>query len=180
MITNIDLSVLRFMEQIHNPVTDFFFSVITFLGDGGIIWIGSGLILLFIPKHRKTGIMVLAGLVVFHLICNTGLKNIIARPRPYVLVPEFLGSMPDINVPTSYSMPSGHTMSAFVCAEILAGDFKRYKAPLYVTAVFMGLSRIYLLVHYPSDVIVGALLGIMLGKAVKYTADKYYKTKKPL
>ncbi len=177
MITNIDLSVLRFMESIHNPITDFIFSAITFLGDEGYIWIGIGIILLFFPKHRKTGIAVLIGLIVFHIICNTGLKNIIARPRPYTLVPEFLNSMPDIHVPSSYSMPSGHTMSAFVCATILARNYAKMKYPLYTLAFLMGLSRIYLLVHYPTDVIVGAVLGILLGIAIDKAKDKILKQK---
>ncbi len=179
MITNIDLSILRFMESLHNPITDFFFSAITWLGDDGKIWIGIALILLFIPKHRKTGIFMIAGLITFHIICNSILKDLIGRPRPFMLVPELLNSIPDaVDIPSSYSMPSGHTMMSFVCAEILGKNIPKMKIPAYIMAVLMGLSRIYLLVHYPTDVIVGAILGVLLATGFNCIKRKYFDEKK--
>lgn len=173
MITNIDLSVLKFMAKIHNPVTDFIFSAITLLGDAGMVWIILAVILLIIPKHRKTGLALAVGLIVFHLICNTGLKNIIARPRPFVVLPELRNYIPKINIPSSYSMPSGHTMSSFVCATITAKNIKGSEKFAYPLAFLIALSRIYLLVHYPTDVIAGAVLGVVLGVGINKVKEKY-------
>ncbi|MBR6801353.1 MAG: phosphatase PAP2 family protein [Eubacteriaceae bacterium] len=178
MITNIDLVILRFMESIHNPMTDFIFSAITYLGDDGKLWIGIALLLLFFPKHRKTALAMIVGLITFHVLCNSILKDLIGRPRPFVLVPELLNSIPDVvDVPSSFSMPSGHTMMSFVCAEILGRNIPKSKIPAYAAAVLMGLSRIYLLVHYPSDVIVGAALGILLAITIDKAKNKLIRQK---
>jgi len=178
MITNIDCMILRFMESVHNPLTDSIFSFITWLGDDGKLWIGLALILIaFFPKHRKTGIAMIIGLIVFHFLCNGFLKDLFGRPRPYVLMPDILNSIPDIDIPSSYSMPSGHTMMSFVCAEILGKNIPKMKLPAYIAAVLMGLSRIYLLVHYPTDVIVGAVLGVLLAMLINYLKDRFFTEK---
>ncbi len=178
MITNIDCAILKFMASIHNPVTDSIFSFITWLGDDGKLWIGIALVLLFFPKYRKTGIAMIVGLITFHFLCNGFLKDLFGRPRPYVLMPEIMNSIPSVvDIPSSYSMPSGHTMMSFVCAEILSGNIKKATLPAYIMAVLMGLSRIYLLVHYPTDVIVGAVLGILLAKLINYLKDRFFPEK---
>ena len=175
MITKADFAVLKFAESLHNPLLDMIMSAITFLGDGAYLWIGIAIILLFIPKQRKTGVTVLVGLIVFHVVCNTGLKNIIARPRPFTLMPELWNSIPAmVDIPKSFSMPSGHTMSSVLSAFLIGKNVDRLRIPTYVMAALIAFSRIYVLVHYPSDVIVGAVLGVILGIII----DKLFKLKK--
>ena len=134
---------------------------ITRLGDAGIIWIVLSIVLLLIPKTRKSGAVMVAALVVDVLLCNIVLKNLVARTRPY-----------DVNTGVhllveklhDYSFPSGHTAASFasVTALYLAGEKKLWKFAL-VLACLIAISRLYLYVHYPTDVLGGILFGVISG-----------------
>lgn len=134
---------------------------ITRLGDAGIIWIVLSIVLLLIPKTRKSGAVMVAALVVDVLLCNIVLKNLVARTRPY-----------DVNTGVhllveklhDYSFPSGHTAASFasVTALYLAGEKKLWKFAL-VLACLIAISRLYLYVHYPTDVFGGILFGVISG-----------------
>lgn len=138
----------------------------THLGDSGILWIALCLILLWIPKTRRVG---LAGAfaLCFSLLCtNLLLKPLIDRPRPWLLVE---GLVNIVNEPDPRSFPSGHTSAAFAAASALfralPENRAKWKWTVMALAVLMGLSRLYVGVHYPSDVLAGALVGAVCGWA---------------
>ena len=158
---NIELSILDWFQTLHTPFLDKIMVFITRLGDAGIIWIVLSIVLLLIPKTRKSGAVMVAALVVDVLLCNIVLKNLVARTRPYDVntgVHLLVAKLHD------YSFPSGHTAASFasVTALYLAGEKKLWKFVL-VLACLIAISRLYLYVHYPTDVLGGILFGVISG-----------------
>lgn len=158
---NIELSILDWIQTLHTPFLDKIMVFITRLGDAGIIWIVLSIVLLLIPKTRKSGAVMVAALVVDVLLCNIVLKNLVARTRPYDVntgVHLLVAKLHD------YSFPSGHTVASFasVTALYLAGEKKLWKFAL-VLACLIAISRLYLYVHYPTDVLGGILFGVISG-----------------
>lgn len=135
----------------------------THLGDGGAVWIAFCLVLLLFPKTRKVGAAVALGLVCSLLLTNGIIKNIFRRPRPWLVVE---GLVPLVSEPDPNSFPSGHTSAAFAAAgAFFLAASKEWKArwvPLALAAL-MGLSRLYVGVHFPSDVVCGLLAGALCG-----------------
>ena len=127
---------------------------------GGELYFVLGILLLFSRKKeiKTLGIILLAGLAVSFYI-TAFLKILIARPRPYVSLTNVILLGP---AEKSYSFPSSHAVSAFIIASILSSHFKKY-ALFYALAAVIAFSRVYMGVHYPSDVIGGAVLGTLTG-----------------
>ena len=158
---NIELSILDWIQTLHTHYLDKIMVFITRLGDAGIIWILLSIVLLLIPKTRKSGAVMVVALVVDVLLCNIVLKNLVARTRPYdvnTVVHLLVAKLHD------YSFPSGHTAASFasVTALYLAGEKKLWKFAL-VLACLIAISRLYLYVHYPTDVLGGILFGVITG-----------------
>ena len=158
---NIELSILDWIQTLHTPFLDKIMVFITRFGDAGIIWIVLSIVLLLIPKTRKSGAVMVVALVVDVLLCNIVLKNLVARTRPYDVntgVHLLVAKLHD------YSCPSGHTAASFasVTALYLAGEKKLWKFAL-VLACLIAISRLYLYVHYPTDVLGGILFGVISG-----------------
>lgn len=158
-INLIDISILRFIrEYFSSPLMDSIMIFITNLGDRGFIWIIIGIILLISKKYRKIGLAMLIALAVTSLIGEVFIKNIIQRPRAFT-------TFPDIEIiikePLSYSFPSGHTASSFAAAMVLGYYIKNWKYLFYFFAALVAFSRLYLFVHYPSDIIGGISLGVV-------------------
>ena len=158
-----ELNILDWFQTLHTPILDKIMTSITKLGDAGIFWIILTLLFLIIPKMRKTGIIMAAALIMDLLICNVAVKNLVARTRPYDVntsVQLLVAKLHD------YSFPSGHTAASFasVTALYLAGEKKLWK-PALVLACLIAVSRLYLYVHYPTDVLAGAVIGILCGAA---------------
>ena len=133
---------------------------VTALGDGGILWIGTAAVLLLTPRHRRTGAAIAAALVLEALCCNVILKPLVARLRPCDVntAVQLLISRPD-----DFSFPSGHTGASFAAVGTMFASRDRLWIPALPLAALIAFSRLYLYVHYPSDVLAGALLGIMAG-----------------
>lgn len=146
--------------------------IFTFFGNAGWIWILISVLLMAFRKHRKAGITLAVGLIGQLLVCNLLLKNLIARDRPCWLVEdvELL-----VDLPTDYSFPSGHTMVCFIAATILAMYNRTWGYIAFSVAVLMGFTRLYLYVHFPTDVVGGAVLGVLLGVAVTLLMRKFFK-----
>ena len=145
--------------------------VITFFGNAGWMWIVMGLVFVFIRKYRRTGITLLAGLVVHLLTCNIALKNIICRDRP-CWVNDSVELL--VSNPTDYSFPSGHTMVSFVAATVLTMLHPKWGFWAYPVAALLGFSRLYLYVHFPTDVLAGAILGVIVGILVTVGMKKLF------
>lgn len=156
---NLDLGILDFIQTyLKNDILDAVIPFITKLGDGGILWILCSAFLLFFPKTRRVGAVMAISLVLEALCCNMILKPLFARERPYNVNTAVQLLIPP---PSDYSFPSGHTGAAFAIASSLFLAKNRLWIPAFVLAVLIGFTRLYLYVHYPSDVLAGILLGIL-------------------
>ena len=164
-IPSLDAAVMAFIQtHFHNTVTDTVFPIITSLGEAGIGWIVLSLVLLCFKKTRRTGGLVLFG--------ELTLKNIICRLRPCNVFTNFPML---IARPTSYSFPSGHTSSSFAAALILTLRHKKVGWLAYIPAVLIAFSRIFLFVHYPTDVLAGILLGTLAALLTYFAAKAIQK-----
>lgn len=145
--------------------------VITALCDGGIFWIICGVALLFFRKYRKYGVVLLLTMLLGSLIGNELIKPLVERARPCHLdatVPLL------IDRPESFSFPSGHTVSSVISATVLTRADRRFGYAAIPLAVLIAFSRIYLFVHFPTDVLAGALLGFVLGFFMTTLARKLF------
>ena len=170
MMIDFEFRILDFIqEHLRTDFGDFIMPLISMLGNGGIVWLCISGILCIFPKYRKYGITMLIALMIDVLICNLTLKPLIARTRPFTV------NM-DINLlivaPKDYSFPSGHSAASFSAAfSLLFGKNKLWK-PSMVLAALIAFSRLYLYVHYPSDIFAGILIGFITG----FLANIIYRT----
>ncbi len=131
---------------------------ITHLGDAGTLWILVTLALLCFRKTRKLGVACAISMLIGLAVTNLALKNWVARVRPYELV---AGLERIIEAQHDWSFPSGHTTNSFACAWVLFRRApRRYGVPALVMAALIALSRLYVGVHYPTDVLAGLVIGI--------------------
>lgn len=167
----IEIQFLDFLQRFRTPAGDWIIPLLTKLGDKGILWILLAASLLLIPKTRKTGLILTAALCVDLILCNGILKNLFARIRPYDVNPSIRLL---IAKPSDFSFPSGHTAASFTAAAALyfAGEKKMWK-PVLVLAVIIAFSRLYLYVHYPTDILGGAVVGIAAGYSGYWIINKW-------
>lgn len=176
-------ALLWIQEHLRNDFLTPVVQWITNLGNGGFIWILITAILLLIPKFRKIGMMAAMSLILSLLINNIWLKNWIARIRPYEVIE---GLQLITKIPGDYSFPSGHTASSICTAVVFWKCSREYKKSgnqsfyfptavawiLLVLAVLISLSRLYVGVHYPTDVLGGVVTGTLIGW---FTVEFYKK-----
>lgn len=161
-----DLPILDWIaETLHCNFLDFLMPLITVLGNAGIFWIVVAVVLLLIPKYRKIGLGMGAALIIGLLVCNITLKPLIARPRPYDYQLTHFGKTIQLLIarPHDFSFPSGHTLASFEGATVLLIGNKKLGIPAMILACLIAFSRMYLYVHYPTDVLVSVVLGVAFG-----------------
>ncbi|MBQ9867400.1 MAG: phosphatase PAP2 family protein [Lachnospiraceae bacterium] len=164
-VDSFDISILEYvMNNIRKEWLDPIVIFITHLGKAGIAWILLILVLLLFKKTRRVGLACGVALVLNVILCNGIIKPLVARPRPYDLYQHIVCI---VKPQWDYSFPSGHTAASFSVSSVLPymKMKKRYSIPALVLALLIALSRIYVCVHYPTDVICGAVLGGMAGFA---------------
>lgn len=165
--------LLWLKEAFAHPVLDRLMIFISALGDSGFCWIALGILFLLLGVKRKVwrqrGALLLLSLAVDALLCNVLLKPLVGRTRPYELLGYEL-LIPPMNDP---SFPSGHTAASFAAATALFAMNRRWGIAAYVFAAVMGFSRLYLGVHFPTDVLAGAAVGIVAAKAALCLWKKY-------
>ncbi len=142
-----------------NRVMDSIMLVFSHLGDVGGIWIVTGILLLMNQAFRKTGAVVLLALVLSAIICNGLIKNIVGRARPYSY--EQLELL--IRPPKDPSFPSGHTSASVAAVMAMALTGFAWWPLFAVIAFLIAFSRMYLYVHFPSDILGGAAFGLLIG-----------------
>lgn len=173
-IQTIDWSVLHW---IHNNLQcgflDFVMPKISLLGNMGAIWIITGIVLIFIKKYRKQGVILLGSLVLCVLIGNLWLKPIIARPRPCWLQ---RGINLLVNNPTDFSFPSGHTLASVTSAIVLTLTNKKFGWAAIPFCFMIAFSRLYLYVHFPTDVLASICLGILIGSFSYWIGGKFVES----
>ena len=146
------------------------------INNSGMLAIGMVLVLLIWKRYRSVGITACTSLASEFLLVNVLIKQIVARPRPYVVNEALvvLGS-----VPTDYSFPSGHTASVFAVATVMLLCMpKRYGIPAVVISALIALSRLYNAAHYPTDVLTGMLIGSATGILAVKLVYKRFRDKK--
>ncbi|MDU1912115.1 phosphatase PAP2 family protein [Fusobacterium sp.] len=156
-----DVYILFFIQNhFKNSFLDKVMPLITKLGSLGIFWITLACFLILIKKYRRIGITIFISIFLCALIGNIILKPLIKRIRPFDLV-YFTQLL--ISAPKDFSFPSGHTMASFASATIIISQNKKWGIYAFILAFLIGFSRLYLFVHFPSDVIIGAIIGSILG-----------------
>lgn len=170
-VWSVDGNILLFLQEtVRNPVLNSVMIFITKLGDGGMIWIAVTILLLACKKTRKVGVMSMAALIGSLLINDVLLKNLVQRPRPFHTMPELITLVPP---PGHFSFPSGHSSSSFAAAIVLYRNLPQKRGILaMVLAVLIAGSRMYVGVHYPTDVLTGAIVGTMIGMGAEYLVKK--------
>lgn len=167
-ITEIDFAILDALQKIHNTVLNFIMQMFTACGDNGYIWIALCILLLCIPKTRKIGFYAALTLIVEFILNDVVIKDIIARERPFI---QHSGIDTIIKQPSGYSFPSGHSASSFATATAVFLHNKKIGIPCLIAAAFIAFSRLYFYVHFPSDVIIGSLLGICIAVVIHKLLD---------
>ncbi len=164
-VTDWDISVLLFIQNhLRFDAATTFWRLITFFGKDGWFFITLTLCLLIFKKTRKAGLMSAVSMAVVFTVCNLLIKPAAARIRPYDLYSELILLVPPEK---SFSFPSGHTANSFSSALILVRMLpKKAGVPLVILCVLIGLSRLYVAVHYPTDVICGFLIALILSTIV--------------
>lgn len=165
-----ELKILDFIQEyftfafLDTPMR--FFSAIC---DAGLIWIILGVVLICVKKTRKTGIMLGLSLIIGLILVNGIMKTAIGRIRPYEMNTAFELLIKPLS---DKSFPSGHALASFESAAVLMKRDKRLGYPALALAFVISYSRIYLYVHYPSDIIAAAVLGVLIGLFSVYIINK--------
>ncbi len=170
LAVSFDLPILDWIQaNLHSPMMDTIMPIITLFGDAGIFWIAIAVALLLFPKTRKTGLGMGIAMLLGVLICNVIMKPMIGRIRPY----DFqlgLGLTWDqivaggkllVDTPHDFSFPSGHTIASFEASVVIFKNNKKWGVPALILAVLIAFSRMYLYVHYPTDVIFSVFAGTL-------------------
>lgn len=154
-------------EHLTNPFLDTVMPYISSLARTGEVWILLALILLCFKKTRKAGVAMGIAMACGYLIGNMGMKNLFARTRPYDVteVKLLVAKLHD------FSFPSGHTLVSFEAATALTYYHRKWGIAALALAAVIAYSRLYLFVHYPTDVLVGTLLGIGIGLGACYLTN---------
>ena len=147
----------------HNRYLDIIMPMATFMGTLGILWIVIAADLVLDKQYRAIGITIILTLIISTIVGEGIIKHLVRRARPCnkqdrvnLLIPK----------PISYSFPSGHTLSSFAVAEMLSMYFTEYKFIFIAIAFLIAISRLYLYVHYPTDVVAGIIIGIICSKLI--------------
>lgn len=170
-----DLPILDWIVQhLQCDFLDKIMVPITHLGDAGIFWILVALVLLILPKQRRNGFAMGIALLMGLVVCNLIMKPLFARIRPYDYQWLHFAKEIPLLIPAQhdFSFPSGHTISSFEAATALFLGNKRLGLPAIVIACYIAFSRLYLYVHYPTDVLCSIILGIGFGFAGHYIAKQ--------
>jgi decaprenylphosphoryl-5-phosphoribose phosphatase len=157
----LDLLLLRFMRtRGHTPGVERAMQALGKAGNNGLVWVVLGIALALLDPVRREAWLICAALGPIAIVLNYGIKLLVRRPRPV------LEGLPPLGgAPSSLSFPSAHALSSFAVATAMVRVDPAAAAALAV-ALVLSLGRPYLGMHYPSDVLAGALLGVMLGLIV--------------
>lgn len=170
-----ELQILHMIQGLHQDWLDAIMILFTTLGNGGFIWIVLGVVLVVFPRTRTCGIGMLGALIMTIVVNNLFLKNIFMRPRPFEVDTSIRLLIP---APRDYSFPSGHSASSFAAATVLFHYYHKAGVVALMVAAIIAFSRLYLFVHYPTDVLGGMALGVLDACLVLQGVQQYdQKTK---
>lgn len=169
-IQNIDWTILHWIrDTLQCDIMDLLMPRITALGNGGAVWLVAAAAMTVSKKYRKHGIAMFAALIAGVFIGNVCLKHLVARSRPCWL--ESVSLL--IANPADYSFPSGHTLASVIGAFMLTAANRKFGFIAIPLAALIAFSRLYLYVHFPSDVLASVVLGIGIGAAVTLSVSRF-------
>lgn len=134
--------------------------VFTYLGNAGIVWLGISAFLYFKKRDKKEALTTLLAILIAAVLANLVIKNIFMRPRPFQVYP-YVDLL--IQAPLGYSFPSGHTAASFAAALVLQHFYPKKAVWFWGLACIIAFSRIFLFVHFPTDVLAGCIIGMACG-----------------
>lgn len=177
MVTGInvfDKTVMEWVQaHLHAGWSDPIFIFLSLLGEAAVVWLVPALVLCGCKRQRTGGMMVICAVALAFLVGNVVLKNMVMRVRPYVQFPDFTQLL--IPEPGAYSFPSSHSATSFAAAAVFACVYPKLRVWAYLLAGLIALSRVVLFVHYPTDVLAGAALGICMGYVAMYGFQRIYR-----
>lgn len=164
-----EFDFLYMLQGIHNPVLDKLMVFFSAMGNAGIFWILLGILFTVSKKYRRTGVQMLVSIAITFIIGNLVIKNLVMRARPCQIDTSVLLN---VHIPTDYSFPSGHTMNSFTAAVALFCNEKKLGTFALVIASAIAFSRLYNFMHFPTDVLMGIVLGSCVAIVVYYVFQK--------
>ena len=180
MAVAFDLPILDWIQaNLQSEFLDMVMPIITVFGDGGIFWIACAVLLALLPKTRRIGFGMAFALAMGLVVCNLTLKPLIGRIRPYDLQADMGVTIKLlIDAQHDFSFPSGHTIASFEACTVMLLGSKKLGIPATILAILIAFSRLYLYVHYPTDVITSIVLGTIFGIIGWWLAGKLPSKKK--
>lgn len=153
-----ELEILHAIQGLHNEWLNAVMIFFSTIGNGGMVWIVISVVLALIPRTRRCGFAMMVSMALTFLFGNLLLKNLIARPRPFMVDDSVALLIPN---PSEYSFPSGHTANSFAAAVVIFGHYRKAGIGAFLVAAVIAFSRMYLFVHYPTDILGGIALGTL-------------------
>lgn len=165
-----EFDILFALQELHCNWLNVVMRIFTELGNGGIVWILTGLVCIFFKKSRRCGVLMLLTMLMCLILGNGVIKNLVARPRPFQAFDREIVLL--IPPPGEYSFPSGHTLHSFAAAVTIFLHNKKAGAAALLLAALIAFSRLYFFVHFPTDVLAGVVLGTLAALLVYALAKK--------
>lgn len=177
-IQDMEFNFLLALQNLHCSLLDSIMIFFTELGDNGIVWIVIALLCICFKKTRRCGLLMGFTMLLCLALGNGVIKNLVARPRPFQVLNN--SEILIIPPPAEYSFPSGHTMHGFAAAVMIFLHNRRAGIAALVCAVVIAFSRMYLFVHFPTDILGGAMIGTLAAIMMYALAKKIKPVKQPL
>lgn len=173
-LNSFEIGALDFIQEHFScAALDFIMPIVSMFADGGIFWIAVAILMLCFRRTRKTGMKMGMALIMGLLVCNVTLKPLIGRIRPYDVNPDVTLLVDRLH---DYSFPSGHTLASFEAAvTLMICERRRFGYAALAIAVAVALSRLYLYVHYPTDVLMSVILGSVFAMLSCRIVDALYR-----
>lgn len=153
-----ELQILHMLQELHAEWLDPVMILLSTLGNAGLIWIALSVVLAIPKRTRVCAFTMMGAMALSFLLGNIMIKNLVARPRPFMVDASVMLLIPQ---PGEYSFPSGHTLNGFTAATVIFLYYKKAGVLALLFAGAIAFSRMYLFVHYPTDILAGMLLGIV-------------------
>ncbi len=168
-----EMDFLLSIQNMHSAPLDVIMKIFTYLGEAGILWIAISLVLAIVPKTRKCGFTMMFAMAVTFILGNLVFKNLIARGRP-CWINESVEML--IKRPHDFSFPSGHTMNGITASLCIFFYYHKAGIGAIVVACIIAFSRMYLFVHWPTDILAGILLGAVDAVISYFVIGKIYES----
>ncbi len=172
-VIHFDFELLNLIQTLHSDILDRLMIALTYLGSFGLPWLVAVIILVMRRETRRQGFVILFSMAIGLLLGSVVLKHLVIRERPFNS-PAAIFTMRDLLITPPldrYSFPSSHSITSFAAATGIALRGGRWGVPALVLAALISFSRVYLYVHFPTDVIAGALIGVLCTLGVGKLAD---------